>query len=110
VDVEGRNAIAVFGGMIQQLTHRHEGHGVLLIMMWGDAATRWQRRAIVGIGRILPMNLMAMRQRPAAGGSWFGAPRPTDVPQRPRRGLPRLAPAAGRAAAALAARSATAVL
>ena len=29
VDVEGRNAVAVFGGMVEQLAHRDECHGVI---------------------------------------------------------------------------------
>jgi hypothetical protein len=29
VDVEGRDAVAVFGGMVEQLAHRDEWHGVI---------------------------------------------------------------------------------
>jgi hypothetical protein len=33
VDVEGRQAVAVFGGVVEQLAHGYEGHGNLLEKM-----------------------------------------------------------------------------
>jgi hypothetical protein len=38
VDVEGRDAIAVFGGVVEQLAHRNEGHGGLSIGFSNNSA------------------------------------------------------------------------
>ena len=39
VDVEGRNAIGIFGGMIEKLAHRDERHGRLLNEIGADYAS-----------------------------------------------------------------------
>ena len=59
VDVEGRQAVAMFGGVVQQLAHRNEGHGFLRCIYrcsdqgvrgFGDTLRRQVEEAVESVG------------------------------------------------------------
>ena len=45
VDVEGRHAVVVFGGVVEQLAQRDEGHGEGLLSSWLECGTGLRRGA-----------------------------------------------------------------
>ena len=83
VDVEGRNAIVVFGGVVEQLAERDEGHGVLLD---GRRRPAESRDALHASGGKLQEGRGVSRERPFLRPPWPIARRPQPCRMRKIRG------------------------